>query len=174
MSFVLGIVLFKEHAGIWQIIGSVIIVVGVALVNLLDKKQKGNTKFFHIVLLMICALITTSSTVIDKYTTSHLSSYQVQFWFLLFAAIFSWIFFFIDCIKNKQFLIKKHDFKNFWIYLIGIFLFVADAFLFMAYKVPGSQMITISIIVKLQVVVSVLSGIFVFKEKNISCTLLGY
>ena len=39
--------------------------------------------------------------------------------------------------------------------------------LFMAYKVPGSQLITISVLIKLQVVVTVLASIAIFKEKNI-------
>lgn len=167
LSFVLGIVIFKETAGIWQIIGSILIVLGVALINLTNKNSKGQINTIQLLLLLVSAIITTTSNVIDKYTTSHLSSFQVQFWFLLFVCLFSWIFYAVECFKTKKFLIQKTDLKNFWIYLVGLFLFVGDFMLFRAYAVPNSQMITISILSKLKIVVTVLLGTFIFKEKNI-------
>ena len=172
LSFALGIILFKESAGVLQIIGSAIIVLGVAGINLANRNSKGQTTTLQLCLLLISALITTSSNIIDKYTTSHLTPYQVQFWFLLFVFIFSWVFFGIECIKSKKFLIGKQDLSNFWIYFVGLFLFVGDFLLFQAYNVPNSQMITISILSKLKIVVTILAGIFIFKEKNILKKLL--
>lgn len=172
LSFILGIVLFNETAGVWQIIGSVIIILGVALINLSNRNSKGQITILQLALLLVSALITTSSNVIDKYTTSHLSSFQVQFWFLLFVCLFSWIFYAIECIKNKKFLLQKSDFKNYWIYLVGIFLFIGDFMLFRAYAVPNSQMITISILSKMKVIITVWLGTFIFKEKNILKKLL--
>ena len=166
LSFVLGIVILGEHAGIWQIVGSAVIILGVAGINLVGKKNEGRVTPLNFILLTICALITTASHIIDKYTTTYLNPQQTQFNFLFFVMLFSWVYFGVDCIKDRQFNIKRQDLKNYWIYLIGVFLFVADFFLFMAYKVPGSQMITISIISKLKVVVAVLAGVFIFKEKN--------
>jgi drug/metabolite transporter (DMT)-like permease len=167
LSFILGIIIFNEHAGLAQIIGSALIILGVALINLTNKNSSGQITFLQLLLLLISALITTSSNVIDKYTTTHLSSFQVQFWFLLFVCLFSWVFFTFECFKQKQFLIKKDDLKNVWIYLVGLFLFVGDFMLFKAYAVPNSKMITISILSKLKVVVSVFLGAMIFKEKNL-------
>jgi len=167
VTFVLGLIIFKEQTNILQIVGSVIIVVGVALTNLLNKNSKGKLTKTHLILLICSALITTSSNLIDKYTTTYLNAQQVQFWFLFFVCIFSWLFFTVECLINKKFLIAKQDLKNYWIYLIGLFLFVGDLFLFLAYKVPNSKMITISILSKFKVVVTVCAGIFIFKEKNI-------
>ena len=166
LSFALGMILFNETAGVWQIIGSIIIVAGVACINLTNRNSKGQITFVQLALLLCSALITTSSNVIDKYTTTHLTPYQVQFWFLAFVFVFSWIFFCIECLKNKKFLIQKPDLKNFWIYLVGLFLFVGDFMLFQAYNVPNSQMITISILSKMKVVVTILAGVLIFKEKN--------
>lgn len=167
MSFILGIVLFDETASVLQIIGSIVIVLCVAGINLLNKDKKGKISLTHISLLILSAGIATVSNVIDKYTTIHLSSFQVQFWFLLFVCFFSWIFYLILRFKDRALTLTKDDLKNYWIYLIGIFLFVGDFWLFQAYKVPGSQMITISILSKLKIVVSILAGIIIFKEKNI-------
>lgn len=172
LSFVLGIVLFNETAGIWQIIGSIIIVLGVALINLTNRSSKGQITMLQLSLLLVSALITTSSNVIDKYTTNHLNSFQVQFWFLMFVCLFSWIFYLIECIRNKKFLMQKSDLKNYWIYLVGIFLFIGDFMLFRAYAVPNSQMLTISILSKMKVIVTVWLGTFIFKEKNILKKLL--
>ncbi len=166
ISFVLGIILFNESAGCLQIIGSTVLIFGVAAINLCNKESKGKITKLLFALLMISAMITTISHVIDKYTTTYLTGYQVQFWGLLFMCAFSWMFFGFECVKNKQFLISKTDLKNVWPYLVGIFLFVGDFFLFWAYKVPGSQMITISILSKLKIVVTVMIGGLIFKERN--------
>lgn len=172
ITFILGLIVFKETTNILQIIGSILIVLSVAGINMINNDKKGKTTLLHIALLILSAMITTSSNVIDKYTTEHLSSFQVQFWFLLFVCIFSWIFFAVLRIKDKSLSIRKDDLKNFWVYLIGIFLFVGDFWLFQAYKVPNSQMITISILSKLKIVITVLAGIVIFKEKNVLKKLL--
>ena len=167
ITYVLGLVIFKETTNILQIIGSLLIILSIAGINLINKDKKSKTSIFHILLLILSAIITTSSNIIDKYTTTYLSSFQVQFWFLLFVCLFSWIFFAISRIKNKTLTIKKVDLKNFWIYLIGLFLFIGDFWLFQAYKVPNSQMITITILSKLKIIITVLAGIIIFKEKNV-------
>ena len=166
LTFIFAITIFGETVSILQIIGSIVIVIGVALINLLNKGSNKKTTTLTILLLLLVALITASSCVIDKYTTTYLSNFQVQFWFLVFAFLFSWIFFAIDCIRAKQFLIKKSDLKNFWIYLIGLFLFVGDFMLFMAYKVPNSQMIVITILSKLNIIITSIFGILIFKEQK--------
>ena len=167
LTFICGITLFGESINPMQIVGSVLIVAGVALINLLNKKQNGKMNVGYILLLLLSALISTGCGVIDKYTTTHLTNFQVQFWFLLFVCLFSWVYFAIDCIRAKQFLIRKEDFKNYWIYPISLCLFLGDFMLFMAYKQPGSQMIIISMISKLKILVAIFAGIFVFKEKNV-------
>ena len=174
LSFVAGIVLFKEVASVWQIVGSVVIILGVAAINWLsgNKNEGKGIKWWQVVLLVISALISAFSTIVDKYTSAYMTSYQVQFWFLLFAMVFSWILFSAECIRKKQFLIKKNDLKNFWVYLAGIVLFVADLLLFKAYQVPGSEMITITVLMSLKVIVAVVAGITIFKEKNIWLKLL--
>ena len=143
------------------------ILLGVTLMSFVNKKEKGKIKVIHIIFILISAIITTASEVIDKYTTTYLTNFQVQFWFLFFTFIFSWIFFAFDCIKSKEFLIKKEDFKNYWIYLVGVSLFVGDLMLFLAYTSTGSQMIIITILAKIKILVTVLCGILIFKEKRI-------
>lgn len=166
LTFIFGITMFNETASGLQIIGSIIIVGSVAAINLINRNGKGSVTKTQLILLLICALISTFSSVIDKYTSISLTPQQMQFWFLLFVMIFSWLFFSIDCIKQKQFLIKKEDSKNYWIYLVGLFIFLADFMLFSAHTVANSQLITITVLSKLKIIVTVAAGIFIFKEKN--------
>ena len=91
LSFVLGIVILGEHAGIWQIVGSAVIILGVAGINLVGKKNEGRVTPLNFILLTICALITTASHIIDKYTTTYLNPQQTQFNFLFFVMLFSWV-----------------------------------------------------------------------------------
>lgn len=166
ITFMIGIFYFGESITWIQIIGSIIIVAGAVLINLINKKEHSKTNIKQVLMLLASTLITSISNVIDKTTTDALDSHQVQYWFLMFVFIFSIMFFAIECAKHKKFLIEKRDLKNFWIYLVGLFLFLGDMFLFLSYKSPDSQMIIISVISKFKMVVSVLLGLIFFKEEN--------
>lgn len=167
LSFIMAVVIFKEAATVTKIIGSIIVVGGIALLNLSTKKEKGSVNAIQLLLLIFTAIVSASCSVIDKYTTTYFTPHQVQFWFVIFTAFFSWVLFAIESGKKKEFLIKKNDFKNIWVYLLGITLVAADFLLFSAYRVPGSQMITISMLSKMRALVPVFAGIIFFKEKNI-------
>lgn len=171
-TFILGITVFGESVSAFQIVGIILILIGIIFMSLVNRQEKGQIKAIQIIFILIAAIITTASEVIDKYTTTYLTNFQVQFWFLFFTFVFSWIFFGIDCFKSKQFLIKKHDLKNFWIYLVGISLFVGDLMLFLSYNSPNSQMIIITILAKLKVLITTFAGILIFKEKNITKKIL--
>ncbi len=167
ITFAVGIFGFGERASVFQYVGAALIIFGAILINLTNKKEKGEANLKLVILLILSAVISAVSAIIDKYTTQTLSAFQVQFWFLLFTFIFSCIFFAIECVKNKKCLISKSDFKNIWIYIVGIALFFGDIFLFLSYTMTGSKMIIITSISKLKVVIAVLLGICLFKEKNV-------
>jgi drug/metabolite transporter (DMT)-like permease len=172
LSFCLGIIIFNESFNSIQIIGAIIILLGVSSFNLIDKNKSSKSKLIHFFLLLLCSIITSLCNVLDKYTTSILSIYQIHFWSLLFVTLFSWIFFIFECYKNKKFLINKIDLKNYWIYLISLLLFIGDYLIFLAYKAPNSQMITIILLSKLQIIIPVLASITIFKETNTKKKLL--
>lgn len=168
LSFVLGIIIFGESVTWLQTIGAVVILINIAAINLCNRNGKGSANKLQILGLIFSALVTATTCVIDKFTTTYLTPYQVQFWYLFFICVFSWVFFIIHCLRKRSFLIQKKDFANFWNYLIGIFLFLGDFFLFQAYKVPGSKMILISILSKLKVIIAILGGILIFKERKVA------
>ena len=167
ITFLVGIFGFGESASIIQYVGAGLIVIGAVLINFTNRKENGQVNTKLIILLLLSAVISSVSAIIDKYSTQTLSAFQVQFWFLLFTFVFSCMFFAVQCIKDKKVLIKKSDFKNIWIYIVGITLFLGDLFLFLAYKMTGSKMIIITSLSKFKVVVAVLLGIVLFKEKDV-------
>ena len=167
ITFFVGIFFFKERITLIQFLGVVFIVVGAIAINFVSKNKKERANKKDIVLLVISAILTAVSNIIDKVSSEYMTKHQIQFWFLLFVFLFSFIFFVFKCFKDKTIIISKHDFKNVWIYLSGIILFIAEMFLFIAYSLQNSQMIIITTIGKFKVVVSVVISIFMFKEKHI-------
>ena len=167
LTFVLGVTVFEETASTVQFVGIFLVIFGITAISLINKKEDNKVKIIHIILLLIASLITTASEVLDKYTTTYLTNFQVQFWYLLSASFFSWIFFFIYCIVSQKILLQKTDIKNYWSYIVGLLLFVSNLLLFGAYRMPGSEMIIITVLSKLKVLITVFAGILIFKEKNI-------
>ena len=172
ITFIVGFLIFNESMSIWQIVGSIVIVSGVVLINYLSKSSGSKNSFKIFLLLLVVAIISATSSGIDRYTTLSLSRSQVQFWFGFFVCLSSWIIFIFEKIRTKDISITKNDLKNIWIYLTGIFLFVGDFMLFLSYKQPNSQMIVISILSKLKIIVATIFGIAIFKERNVTKKIL--
>ena len=167
LTFIIGVTVFEETASTVQFVGIFLVIFGITAISLINKKEDNKVKTIHIVLLLIAALITTTSEVLDKYTTTYLTNFQVQFWYLMSTAFFSWVFFLIHCLVSKKMLLQKSDLKNYWSYIVGALLFVSNLLLFGAYRMPGSEMIIITVLSKLKVLITVFAGILIFKEKNI-------
>jgi transporter family protein len=162
-----GVFLFGESMSGVQIVGVAIAIIGVFAINVVGYNERKKIEIVHIVVLIIYAIISSISAIIDKYTADKTSFYQVQFWFILFLFAFSLIFFAIDRCKEKRFLVEESDFKNYWIYLVAITLFVGDCLLFLSYRMPNASLVTITVVSKLKTIIGAVVGVFVFKEKNI-------
>ena len=97
---------------------------------------------------------------VDKKVMSYVTSSQLQFWFMLFMMVIYWI---ILLFKEKEFKIKN----NYCILLTAIFLTIGDRCLFIANSFPQSKVWFMTILKQLSVIVSVILGKVIFKEKNI-------
>ena len=92
-----------------------------------------------------------------------MESSQLQFWFM----------FFMTLIYGAVLLIRKekiylgHLKTNFWIPLMSLSLIVGDKLLFEANANPLSEVTLMTVIKQSSVLVTVLTGWLVFKEKNI-------
>lgn len=176
LAFLLAIIVFSEQVFWWQFIGVIVIFIGILLLRTNTKNEQTNISNSIqkrcIILYLIACICQECSSLIDKFTLQTISSYQMQFWFMLFVAIFLWICFFVVSIKNKKILATKSDFKNFFIYLAAIMLFVGDQFLFRALNDPASKLSVASMLKQISTIVSVVVGGLVFKEPNLKKKLI--
>ncbi len=93
----------------------------------------------------------------------HVSPGQMQFWFMGFMAVLYILYTIITKIKLDFNIIKK----NYWLPILAISVVIASRFHFMANAVPESNISLIAFLRTLSVVVTLLVGGFLFKEKNL-------
>lgn len=168
-SVLLSYVFLGEKITIITLIGMNIVILGLILVNKTANKEKSKEKsMILIVLLLISCLLNSISAIIDKKVLLHITSGQLQFWFLLFLTIFYWI---ILIIKKKKIDLKTIK-KNYWIPIVSIALVMGDRFLFKANEDLDSQVIVMTMLKQLSVIISILLGKIVFEEKDILKKLL--
>lgn len=168
-SVLLSCVFLGEKIKIATIIGMTIIVLGLVLVNKTTDKEESKEKSVKLILLLlISCLLSSVSAIIDKKVLLHITSGQLQFWFLLFLTMYYWI---ILLIKKEKINYKEIK-KNYWIPVAAIALVVGDRFLFIANENVDSQVIIMTMLKQLSVVISIILGKIVFKEKNIIKKLL--
>ena len=168
-SVILSCLILKETINYSTILGIVIIIIGLILVGRTATKEdnkKNSTKL--IILFLISCFGSAVSAIIDKKILVYITSGQLQFWFLLFLTIIFWIM----ILLRKEKINYKNLKSNYWVILIAICMLTADRILFIANSIPNSQVIVMTILKQLSVIISIIIGKIVFKEKNITKKLL--
>lgn len=173
---ILGIVFLNEMIVTNQIMGMVIVIIGLMLVNLKDEdnynEQDKNVKFRYVLLMIISCVFASFSGLLDKILMQDMKSGQLQFWTMLFIIVLYTIY---SIVKKEKISIKSIS-KNYWIILMAICLVVGDRALFFACSIPESKLSVISLLKQSGVIVTVLAGGKIFKEKNLVykffCTLI--
>lgn len=174
-GFFAGILIFNEIATWSQFIGVFVVGIGIFLLN---RTQKGNLFLLRkeankkkerkiLIFFIISCLFSETSAIIDKFSLGTITSTQMQWWFMLFCSIILIIVFVIYCIKNKKFMATKKDWKNIYIYTSAIILIVADQLLFRGLMDPNSKASIVSILKQITLIVSVIFGALIFKEKGL-------
>ncbi len=171
-STMLGVFVLGEDFTLPKAIGVTLVIAGLLLVNLKkNTAAKGMTLPVLMAALLNCFFNAVSGTM-DKVLMQHMESEQLQFWFMLFMTI---IYGVILIIRKEKISIKSIK-TNYWIPLLSISLIVGDRLLFEANASPASQVTLMTVIKQSSVIVTVLTGWLIFKEKNIlyklMCTLI--
>lgn len=133
-------------------------------VDILTLKRK---RILAIVCFIIACICSETSGILDKFIVDRVTPTQMQFWFMLFVSIISWVYVLILSIKNKKSIIRESDWKNFYIYIIGVILILQDRFLFIGLTDPNVLVSGVSIMKQISVVVSTIVGGLIFKEPNL-------
>ena len=162
-STLLGVVALGEDFTLPKAIGVCVVILGLTLVNL--KKSGSNDKMtlgIFIVAMMNCFLNAVSGAM-DKVLMKDMEAGQLQFWFMLFMVL---IYGAVLLIRREKVSFKNIK-SNYWVHLMSISLMVGDRLLFVANAAPESQVTLMTLIKQSAVIVSILTGWLIFKEKNI-------
>jgi len=120
-----------------------------------------NTGFFVFLAFLSCILNAVSG-LLDKILMKEMNSSQLQFWYTFFMVCFYVIYALVTRAK-----IDKSIWKNIWVYLLAAGLIAMDKVLFIANGMAESQVTVMTLIKQSSVIVAILAGKFVFKEKDI-------
>ncbi|MBE7042929.1 MAG: hypothetical protein E7399_05485 [Ruminococcaceae bacterium] len=162
-STLLGVLVLGESMTLPKTMGIILVIAGLLLANLKrDSDTKGMTCSVLIAALLNCFFNALSGTM-DKILMRTMQSSQLQFWFMLFMTM---IYGIILLIQKETISIKTLK-SNIWIPLMSISLVVGDKFLFEANASPDSQVTLMTVIKQSSVLITVLAGWLVFKEKHI-------
>lgn len=161
-SVVMSSWFLHEVLKINQYIGLAVVMIGLLLVNY-NKGAKGEIKSKYAVIALISCILNASSGILDKILMQHMTSTQLQFWFMALMVVFYFVYIIITREKVNWKCIKD----NLWIILMSVLFVIGDKALFEANSIPGSSVSVMTVLKQSACFVTILGGKLVFKEKNI-------
>ena len=166
-TFIGAILIYQEKPNMLQWIGFFLIIFSVILYSRIGKKEgiifKKNKWIFAII---GATFLGASSGLYDKYLVQNLAlnPQTLQFWFCFYTMLILLIILTITWFPYAE---KRKAFKWRWtIPMIGILLVGADYFYFKALQDPDALIMLLSAIKRSQLIIAVVIGGIVFKEKN--------
>lgn len=166
-TFIGATAIYKESPNLYQWIGFFLIIFSVILYSKIGKKEGINFKRNKWVFAIIGAtFLGASSGLYDKFLIQNLNlnPQTLQFWFCLYTILILLIILTITWFPYTE---KRQAFKFRWsIVAVGILLQAADYFYFKALQDPDALIMLLSAIKRSQIIIAVIVGGVVFKEKN--------
>ena len=166
-TFIGAIVIYKESPNLYQWIGFFFIIFSVILYSRIGKQEGINFKRNKWIFAIIGAtFLGASSGLYDKFLIQNLSlnPQTLQFWFCLYTILILLVILTINWFPYAE---KRKAFKFRWsIIAVGVLLQAADYFYFKALQDPDALIILLSAIKRSQILISVVVGGLLFKEKN--------
>ena len=165
-TFIGAIILYKESPNLYQWIGFFLIIFSVILYSRIGKKEgidfKRNKWIFAII---GATFFGASSGLYDKFLIQNLelNPQTLQFWFCLYTILILLVILSITWFPYPK---KRKAFKFRWsIIAVGVLLQAADYFYFKALQDPEAMIMLLSAIKRSQLIIAVVIGGIVFKEK---------
>ncbi|ARV05760.1 permease [Polaribacter sp. SA4-10] len=166
-TFIGAIFIYNEKPTPFQWIGFFLIIFSVFLYSKIGKKEgivfKKNKWIYAII---GATFLGASSGLYDKFLiqTLTLTPQTLQFWFCWYTIIILLIILSITFFPNKE---KRNNFKFRWsIIAVGVLLQAADYFYFKALQDPEALIMLLSAIKRSQLIIAVVIGGLIFKERN--------
>ena len=168
-STLFGLFLVRETMGIPNIVGLLFVLAGLFLVNLhKSAPTNDNTSRKYVLLTLLSCLLNAMSGAMDKVYTKYVTPGQLQFWYMFFMVALYIIYVIATKTPVRVSVLKS----NAWIWILSILFVLADRALFVANSMEGSKITIMTLIKQSSVLVTILFGKFIFKEKHILYKLL--
>lgn len=160
----LSVIFLKEAPGALKLTGMAFVLAGLLLVNLRRDGGSGEKSKISILLVLISCLMNAVSEILDKYLMGNtsLTSGQLQFWYMLFLVILYFGYLVVSGTRIDW----KSLFKNYWLIIMSVLFVFGDKALFEACKYENSSVITMTLIKQCSVLITIIGGRLVFKEKH--------
>ena len=162
-STALGIIVLGESFTIQKAIGVIFVIAGLMLLNMKKNTVAKGLTFPVLTAALLNCFFNAVSGTMDKILMKYVEAAQLQFWFMLFMAVIYGVIILI----RKEKISVSHIKTNFWIPLMSLSLVIGDRLLFEANATPASQVTLMTVIKQSAVIVTVLTGWLVFKEKHV-------
>jgi drug/metabolite transporter (DMT)-like permease len=166
-TFIGAILIYNERPNSLQWIGFVLIIASVLLYSKVGKKEgiifKRNKWIFAII---AATFLGASSGLYDKFLVQklELNPQTLQFWFCWYTMLILLGVFAVMWFPKSE---KRKDFKWRWTIVgVGVLLQTADYFYFKALQDPEALIMILSAIKRSQLIIAVVVGGLLFKEKN--------
>lgn len=165
---ILGIVVLNEVMTHNKLLGMGLVLIGLLLVNLVKGSGADRAKPIFIILVLISCLGNAVSELLDKMLMQHMNSGQLQFWYMFFLVVLYLGYLLVSRTKIQW----KTLFKNYWVWILSILFVVGDKALFIACADKNSTVVAMTLIKQCSVLVTIIGGRIVFKEKRTAYKLL--
>ncbi|GAA4271543.1 EamA family transporter [Aquimarina gracilis] len=166
-TFIGAILIYQEEPNFLQWIGFFLIIFSVVLYSKIGKREGINFKRNKWIFAIVGAtFLGASSGLYDKFLIQGLAlnPQTLQFWFCTYTTIILLGILAITWLPKTD---KRKEFKWRWtIIAVGILLQAADYFYFKALQDPDALIMLLSAIKRSQILIAVVIGGIVFKEKN--------
>lgn len=166
-TFIGAIFIYNEKPTTWQWVGFFLIILSVMLYSKIGKKEGINFKSNKWIFAIIGAtFLGTCSGLYDKFLVQslHLNPQTLLFWFSTYTILILLIILSFTWFPYKD---KRNAFKWRWsIPAVGFLLQTADYFYFKALQDPDALIMLLSAIKRSQIIIAVVLGGLIFKEKN--------
>lgn len=172
----LGVIVLNEVMSTTHIIGLLFVCAGLLLLKwpvtrksqqtssteIKNEPEKSGSNMVYIICAFVSCLLNAISGLMDKLLMADINSSQLQFWYMLFLVIFYLIYMLV---KREDIQLKR-ALTNKWIWLLSVLFVIADRALFIANADPASRITIMTLIKQSGVIVTILAGRYIFKEKH--------
>ena len=164
ITSLLSIILFGEAITLGKAIGMILVIDGLVMLNVSKNSFGGeNVKLRYIILTLASCFANSCSEIFDKWfmrPETGITPAQLQFWYMLFLTVLYLLHIIIKRIKIDWRMI----YKNYWLILLAVMFVIGDRALFNANRV--GDVIPLTLLKQGAVIITILGGKFVFKERN--------